>query len=136
MADRLLDGLSTVPEIKELLTEYGKYQKELESYYQMHPDEPQPLSAVAARSNLYMLKNLVIRCALQADTLDLDAGDVKTGSTSGFLISSRNHAAADCGYSASRRLARSDGRTETAHQTDRFRSGIQAIRRKHENRTT
>ena len=85
MADRLLDGLSTVPEIKELLTEYGKYQKELESYYQMHPDEPQPLSAAAARSNLYMLKNLVIRCALQADTLDLDAGDVKTGSTSGFF---------------------------------------------------
>ena len=64
MVDKLLDEISEVPEIKELLTEYNKYQQQLEAYYKT-PDEPKPLSAATTRSNLYPLKNLVVQYALQ-----------------------------------------------------------------------
>lgn len=82
--DRLLDDLSTVPEMKELLTEYGKYQQQLESYYKLHPDEPRPLSEVTMRSNLYPLKNLVVRYALQTETPGTKQSMVETGNISGF----------------------------------------------------
>lgn len=84
MVDRLLDDLSTVPEMKELLTEYGKYQQQLESYYKLHPDEPRPLSEVTMRSNLYPLKNLVVKCALQAETPDTEQSMEEIGNTSDF----------------------------------------------------
>ena len=88
MVDRLLDELSSVPEIKALLAEYNQYQQQLEAFYKTNPDEPKPLSAITTRSNLYPLKNLVVQCAMQTEvpdeiTLPLD----KTGSTSGFFAS-------------------------------------------------
>ena len=88
MVDKLLDEISEVPEIKELLTEYNKYQQQLEAYYKT-PDEPKPLSAVTMRSNLYPLKNLVVQCALQFDPSpplpsEIGNSSAKTGSTSGF----------------------------------------------------
>lgn len=86
MVDRLLDELSDVPEIRALLTEYGKYQQQLELYYKNHPDEPEPLSAVTRRSSLYPLKNLVVQCALQAESMDFGPeSPPKTGTSSGFF---------------------------------------------------
>lgn len=93
MVDQLLDDLSTVPEIRELLMEYNKYQKQLELYYKEHPDEPKPLSEITARSNLYTLKNLVVRTALQMETTETEYGMKKTGSTSGFSDSPAGYAA-------------------------------------------
>ena len=88
MVDKLLDEISEVPEIKELLTEYNKYQQQLEAYYKT-PDEPKPLSAATTRSNLYPLKNLVVQYALQFEpspplTPKTENSSAKTGSTSGF----------------------------------------------------
>lgn len=91
MVDKLLDEISEVPEIKELLTEYNKYQQQLEAYYKT-PDEPKPLSAATTRSNLYPLKNLVVQYALQFEpspplTPKTENSSAKTGSTSGFSYS-------------------------------------------------
>ena len=91
MVDKLLDEISEVPEIKELLTEYNKYQQQLEAYYKT-PDEPTPLSAATTRSNLYPLKNLVVQYALQFEpspplTPKTENSSAKTGSTSGFSYS-------------------------------------------------
>ena len=91
MVDKLLDEISEVPEIKELLTEYNKYQQQLEAYYKT-PDEPKHLSAATTRSNLYPLKNLVVQYALQFEpspplTPKTENSSAKTGSTSGFSYS-------------------------------------------------
>lgn len=91
MVDKLLDEISDVPEIKELLAEYNKYQQQLEAYYKT-PDEPKPLSAATTRSNLYPLKNLVVQYALQFEPSPLltpktENSSAKTGSTSGFSYS-------------------------------------------------
>lgn len=91
MVDKLLDEISEVPEIKELLTEYNKYQQQFEAYYKT-PDEPTPLSAATTRSNLYPLKNLVVQYALQFEpspplTPKTENSSAKTGSTSGFSYS-------------------------------------------------
>ena len=91
MVDKLLDEISEVPEIKELLTEYNKYQQQLEAYYKT-PDELKPLSAATTRSNLYPLKNLVVQYALQFEpspplTPKTENSSAKTGSTSGFSYS-------------------------------------------------
>ena len=48
MVDKLLDEISEVPEIKELLTEYNKYQQQLEAYYKT-PDEPKPCLLYTSR---------------------------------------------------------------------------------------